>query len=321
MGIFKPAWMTLNTVRAMKAVDKVDDDQKLYDISTQAPDRQVRLAAMEKIHDEKLLYDISTRAPDRQVRLAAMNKIHDERLLYKIANDTFHFSENERATAVKGIKDSKLLLDLAQNAKTIQHFGGLSQSVKEHGAYGCVKTAAIAQIDSEEMLETIADTDDCDTHDLNAGTHGYHNFQSYVIKTAIDKMKDVDRLKRLAMSGCSYTTCKYAVERLFQLKVEPDILEDIARNSSKYDARKQAMTALLGKGFMFDKELVQELTDQDFLYDFAKNQPDMGSGFNDYDRAAAVRKLTDPARVSEFTGFNNGEVRQAAADRLKELGN
>ena len=291
MGIFKPAWMTSNTVKAMKAVDKVDDDQKLYDISTQAP--------------------------DRQVRLAAMNKIQDERLLYKIANDTFHFSENERATVVKGIKDSKLLLDLAQNAKTILHFGGLSQSVKEHGAYGCVKTAAIAQIDSEEMLEIIADTDDCDTHDLNAGTHGYHNFQSYVVKAAIDKMKDIDRLKRLAMSGCSYTTCKHAVERLFQLKAEPDILEDIARNASKYNARKQAMTALLGKGFMFDKELAQKLTDQDFLYDFAKNNP--------YDSFAegiviAVRKLTDPARVAEFICFNNAGVQRAAAGRMKELG-
>ena len=77
------------------------------------------------------------------------------------------------------------------------------------------------------------------------------------------------------------------------------------------------MTSLLGKGFMLDKELAQELTDQDFLYDFAKN--------NHYDRFAegiviAVRKLTDSARVAEFISFNNAEVQRAAAGRMKELG-
>ncbi len=245
--------------------------------------------------------------------------IRDDKLLYKIATDTFHFSEHDRACAVKGIKDMGLLLELAQNAKTNQHFGGLNQSVKEHGAYGCVKMAAIAQIDSEEILEKIADTEDSDLHDLNNSNLGYHNFQSYVITAAIDKINDISRLKKLAMSGRSYTTCEHAVKRLFQLKTGPEVLDDIARNSSNFDARKQAMIALLGKSRLSDNELIQQLTDQDFLYYFAKNKPDLGSGFNDYDRAAAVRKLTDPSRVKEFLDFNNGEVRQAAADRLQKM--
>ena len=293
MFLFKPRWKNENREKAVKAVNQIHNDQQLFEISQQAPDRQARQAALDAIRDENLLY--------------------------RVANDTFHYSEEQRANAVKGIRDPKLLLDLAQNAKTIQQYGGLSKNAEKYGAYGCVRTAAVAQIDSEELLETVADTEDSDLNDQSAGVHGYHNFQAKVIQAAIDKISDPERLKRLAVSGRSYTTRKHSVERLSRLKADRGILKDIARNAPHYDARKQAMTELLGKGYLSDKELAASLKDQGFLYDFAKNQPNMGSGFNDYDRAAAVRKLNDPSRVKEFLDFNNGEVRRAAAARLEEL--
>ena len=319
MSLFKPAWMSDNPTKAMGSVEKINDYQTLYDISTQAPYALARRLAISKIHDEELLFKIAVNSgciPEYYERRLAISKIHDEELLYKIANSTGRFSEYDRACAVKGIRNPKLLMDLAQNAKTIQQIGGLMQSVKEHGVYGCVKTAAIDQIDSEEMLEIIACMDECDSNDLSITTLGYHGFQSKVIETAIDKIQDIDRLKRLAMSDNSYTTCTYAVKRLFSLKVGYDIFEDIARNAVKYDARKQAMTAMLGKAHLFDRELVAKLTDQDFLYDFAKNQL---VGPNNDDQAAAVRKLTDSERVAEFTNYECPEVRRAASERLKEL--
>lgn len=151
MGLFKPAWMSKDESKAMRALDKVNDDATLFQIATECPHAQVQKRAVEKIQDDdvrfnvacspknvylvaiqaaldhateqQLYYIATTRNPNMVLWLAqAVIRMTDEELLAKIAaneQDGFGPDAMLRATAFARVNDRELLLQLMDQYRDV----------------------------------------------------------------------------------------------------------------------------------------------------------------------------------------------------------
>ena len=59
MGLFTPKWMSNDLSKALKAVEKITDPQKLAEVAVNAKLQQVTGKAVECIHDESVLAGIA----------------------------------------------------------------------------------------------------------------------------------------------------------------------------------------------------------------------------------------------------------------------
>jgi hypothetical protein len=74
MGLFTPAWKSKNEIRALRAVEKITDQNVFADIAKSDSDSDVREAAVEKLTDQSLLIDIAKNDSDWHVHKAAVEK-------------------------------------------------------------------------------------------------------------------------------------------------------------------------------------------------------------------------------------------------------
>ena len=115
MGLFKPAWMSNNTDKALNAVKKISDQEKLIEIAEWANNEDVRVAAVKKISSQdKLIYLVVGGYGLRceAMLMAAVEKLTDQRLLVGIVKNG-NFSYNVRMKAVNELTDHEALLYLA----------------------------------------------------------------------------------------------------------------------------------------------------------------------------------------------------------------
>ena len=114
MGLFKPAWKSKNTQKALWAVAKMTDQTKLARAARESTDWIVRRAAVEKLTDQTILADIAINDKVNDVRKTTVEKLTDQKLLADIAkNDNF---SDVRKTAVEKLTDQTMLTDVAKNA-------------------------------------------------------------------------------------------------------------------------------------------------------------------------------------------------------------
>ena len=123
MDLFSPAWMAdriSKEDKAIAAVEKISDQNKLFEIASKAPLCKVRVAAVQRINDQKMLMDIAmTRLPENleityaEVGEAAAEKIRDEKLLGEIALSAPCYVT--RKAAAKKINDQELLARVIKN--------------------------------------------------------------------------------------------------------------------------------------------------------------------------------------------------------------
>lgn len=87
MGLFEPVWKTsdyMKDEKAIKAVKKITDNNKLYEICMTAPLPQVRKAAVNQINDQRLLLDIAAKSDMRSVSELACERIRDPQILNEV---------------------------------------------------------------------------------------------------------------------------------------------------------------------------------------------------------------------------------------------
>ena len=143
MGLFAPAWTTENPRKldkAIAAVRKIADPEKLFEIATTAPIDEVRKAAIERITDQAMLAKIVEQGESFSLANAALerlsdpahlkqialkghtkcslsdlfDKITDQAALYEIATRSDDL--NVRLNAIEGIDDADALLSLMTGA-------------------------------------------------------------------------------------------------------------------------------------------------------------------------------------------------------------
>jgi hypothetical protein len=81
MELFTPAWKSKNEKKALPAVEKITDQQKLIKIAKEANSWIVRKAAVEKLTDQNALIDVAINDKDTDVRKAAITKLDDDHLI------------------------------------------------------------------------------------------------------------------------------------------------------------------------------------------------------------------------------------------------
>ena len=88
MGLFKPIWMTADwgkKDKAIQAVRKITNPDKLFEIANQAPQDKVAIEAVEAIHDPLMLFKLATQAKSEAVQRAAVKALENQPLLARIA--------------------------------------------------------------------------------------------------------------------------------------------------------------------------------------------------------------------------------------------
>ena len=147
MGLFKPAWMGKNEARALRALDKVRDDETLFQIATECPHASVQLRAASKIQNRLVRLDVArtSRSVSLEVRKAALEGATEQELC-DVAKCGSHPNVGDiRLEAVRMMSDEALL---AEVAATVHDDGARDASVR---------AAALGKVGDRELLVGLMD--------------------------------------------------------------------------------------------------------------------------------------------------------------------
>lgn len=110
MGLFTSAWLSENEGKALKAVSKLTDQQKLMAAATKNKHEAVRLQAVAKLTDQQMLSEVIRNNYSEKVYTAAMDRISDETILLKLAKEID--GDTVRVEAVKRLCNQRELLSI-----------------------------------------------------------------------------------------------------------------------------------------------------------------------------------------------------------------
>jgi len=185
MGLFKPAWMSVDVVKALKAVEKETDQKKLAEIANLAPNSDVRYKAIEKLTDQSVIIDF-VRASKRHIDSArdklALGKLTEANLAKIVVNsgDGGVFIAN---TAFEGISNEPILADIAKR----------SLDSTRH-----IAIKAVTRISSDNILADL----------VTSSAH------SEVCCMAIKKMRDESALLKASLGAHHADTAICAINRI-----------------------------------------------------------------------------------------------------------
>jgi uncharacterized protein YcgL (UPF0745 family) len=147
MGLFKPAWLSENREKAMKAVEKLTEQSQLAEVVKNALHTDVRRAAVQRLTDQTVLaYAIKTltstdfliqivqRSEKPDCALLALEKLTSEDDIIKAKDKCLLRSVNEKACKMLyNIEQKKKLanIDPEQLNKKLE--------IEKQGGYICVK--------------------------------------------------------------------------------------------------------------------------------------------------------------------------------------
>ncbi len=209
MGLFTPVWMTekwSKKEKAIAAVQKIRDQEKLFTVATAAPLEEVRIAAIRRLTDQDRLFRIaSVHRPVCDDDVAAAEMISDPEKLFMLALTAA--DEKARLTAIKKITDPDVLYRLAE----MKDLSGSEE-----------RAAVMRGVRSQERLLKIA---------LDSRRPGN-------AKTAASYVKNPDCAFRLAMADTP--NARYGVSSIS----DPEKMKQVVLNAPSKDARKAAVSKL-----------------------------------------------------------------------------
>ncbi len=117
MGLFKPIWMTDKRTKrdkAIEAVTKETNPDKLKEIALNAPLREVAHAAVERVSDQAILIDIARQTSSTSVGEKVIQAIVDEQALFNLAMPGGALSKKVQAAAISKVRDRDMLLQFME---------------------------------------------------------------------------------------------------------------------------------------------------------------------------------------------------------------
>ena len=113
MGLFQPGWMSRDEQKAMRAFEKVTDDDTLFRITSECPHLSVQIKAAQKIRnaDRRLDVALTKRLLNYEVRMAALEGASEEGLSLVARNAA---SSDIRLEAVRRMKDERCLAEVVK---------------------------------------------------------------------------------------------------------------------------------------------------------------------------------------------------------------
>ncbi len=159
MGLFDPIWMTRDCKKidkAVQAVHRISDPEKLYEIAVTAPRNEITVAAVEAIRDEELLYRVALSAKNENAREFAAEHISDQSLLTKLALEADSWTAEH---AARKVRDPEQAIKLAMS----------DRKCADHGVYAlysdpaALKKIALGAPSSGARLTAVSHLKDADT--------------------------------------------------------------------------------------------------------------------------------------------------------------
>jgi hypothetical protein len=135
MGLFTPAWKSKNDEKALRAVEMITDQNKLYRIAKEADNRKVCQVAIEKLNDQSLLADIAKNINPR-LGEAAVKKLTSQSVLADVAKNAK--DKDIRKIAVGILTDQTVLADVAENDE--------NSDVRKEAVWNLTDQAILAKI-------------------------------------------------------------------------------------------------------------------------------------------------------------------------------
>jgi hypothetical protein len=243
MGLFKPAWMSKNTAKAIKVVERITDQTTLIEISKTALTADVQKAANKKL--QSILANLSVNGAEY---LDCYNAVHndiltDEELLLWVAFNAKY--ENVLDGAIKKINSQDRILHIVNTANSkslrcaairkLTNQAVLAEIAKNDNDNG-IRLIAIKKLTNQAILVDIAKTDK----------------SSDVRRVAVRRLTDQTVLAYVSKNDEDYHIRRMAAEKLKDKNLAQSVYADCAKNG--------------------DIMAVQKLTDQSLLADVAKSK-------------------------------------------------
>jgi uncharacterized DUF497 family protein len=298
MGLFKPAWMSENSEKALKAVEKLTDQQTLAQAATTALIAEVRLAAVKKLNDQTAFANIAKNDLSSDVRKLAVEKLTNQSILADIAKN--HKDYTMRRIAIEKINNAELLVNIAKSIEDDELRIRIADKLSDY-------------LLSQDIYADIA------INSINMGN----------CREAVDKLTDQASLAEVAKNGHYAFVRLEAVKKITDEAIIQAVCADIAKNdTSDPETRKSAVTILedqtvLGEVAKKDKsadvrmaatgKLNDKALSQAIYYRIARN-----TGYSIEICKSAVDYLSDQTALTDIANNPSGraEIRIVAAKKL-----
>ena len=215
MGLFTPAYLKENESVALKAVMKLTDQQKLYQVAVKNTNETVCLAATRKMTDPELLFQIACSSGKDDVRVEAIKKISEQKMVCELLLLNVLSGAAEEA-AFDSLTDESLLLRVAKEATMDGTRTGAVQRMTNQD-----ELLKILKEDSSEYVraEAIRKLEDSNLNasDLTAIAIAAHNEDSLPAEdgeAAVDRIDDEDCLLKIALNAHDACVRINAAEKL-----------------------------------------------------------------------------------------------------------
>jgi hypothetical protein len=331
MALFKPAWQSDNEEKALKAVKREADQNKLAEIAENATNSIVSRTAFDMLNNQTILLDITLK--NKKYRADAIKKLTDQSVILSIALN--HPDNYIRATAIHKLTDKNILEKIAMSNsedKLAAAFALNEQGDRAMLIYIATsdksvlnRQNALALLTDESIIADIAKTDEDWKVRKNAIerltdqtllTDIAINNEGNESKIAIEKITDRSRLIDVAQKAKSASIRFYAAVKLDDENIIKKACYDIVTNSA-YHRHGNYKDIMLNAA--------SRLTDQALLADCAK-KPHVFFDYNRHGVSEIVRAvfnnltsqemLVDVANNSEDTSFRIAAVEKLADKAL-----
>ena len=251
MGLFKPAWQSDNTKKALKAAAKETNQTKLIEIANFAPIREVREAAVKRVADQSAIEAFAKKTSDFSVCCAAIERLSNQIMLADIAIHSKEALLRQAAVNNMNLSDQSTLSWVAKNDETNQ-----------------VCYDAIQRLTDIFELEAVADSRESVRHWvekrqqelINSITSQSElayiaklNVDSVIRFAAIRKLTDQSVLAELAKTDRRDNVRILATERI----TDQSVLTELAEQDSSYSVRAIAVEKIA------DRAVLQHILDTD----------------------------------------------------------
>lgn len=293
MGLFKPAWMSRNKEKALKAAEKATNQKELGIMAKKAIYSSVRAAAIEKLTDLNALADIAEGDADSSVRLKAFRKLPEQMRSRKMRMDIAMNEDwsDEQEEIIAHLTDQYFLTQLAEkNIKDQDHRAKLYKKLPPADqAKKRLRELALLEVEQTDDQRVLAAIARNENHKARIEAILKLTDQTVLEEIAMDDKKglageeavkricDQSTLYRIAIKASNELVAKKAVEKVNDKRV----LYDIACSGADKKIVKKAVISLQEDQELLyqficschDSELcvfaVKELKDEEKLYDIA----------------------------------------------------
>jgi hypothetical protein len=331
MGLFKPAWMSANREKALRAVAKITAQNVLADVVKNAEDYEVRFAAVKKLTDQAALAYAAKNDSKNTCRMAAADRLTDQNLAQAVyayvakneyinpirveaveklsdQNSLAYVARNDEdykvaMTAVKKLTDQALLADIAKNCNGI-HLGEIC-------------AAAAEKLTTQTVLSEVIKNEP---------------FVSKKCRAALKNITDLSLIEEKLLSIEEFTIADGNANKDLALLMDklnvPSILANIAKKAKDTYVRARALDKITDPAILAEiarnepkiagAAVVNKLTDQSVLEIIALQNRNAGAG-DAYAYEAAVVKITDESVLVDIVRKSSLNRAITAARKVKEI--